>query len=146
MVRVLLAATAWLALAGGALAQPNVKVGVIEGQSGPPAITDFGESYLQGIRAALKDYEAAGGKTKIELIVYDDEANPQRAVTLAQRLIQNDRVSVVIGTVSSGNVLAFAPILQRAGIPLVAGPSIATNITTQFIDQKPSFIFRCSMV
>lgn len=146
MVRVLLAATAWLALAGGALAQPTVKVGVIEGLSGPPAITDFGESYLQGIRAALKDYEAAGGKTKIELIVYDDEANPQRAVTLAQRLIQNDRVSVVIGTVSSGNVLAFAPILQRAGIPLVAGPSIATNITTQFIDQKPSFIFRCSMV
>ena len=67
-------------------------------------------------------------------------------MTLAQRLIQNDRVPVVIGTVSSGNVLAFAPILQRASIPLVAGPSIATNITTQFIDQKPSFIFRCSMV
>lgn len=146
MVRVLLAATAWLSLAGVALAQPVVKVGVIEGLSGPPAITDFGESYLQGIRAALKDYEAAGGKTKIELIVYDDEANPQRAVTLAQRLIQNDRVAIVMGTVSSGNVLAFAPILQRAGIPLVAGPSIATNITSQFIEQKPSFIFRCSMV
>jgi branched-chain amino acid transport system substrate-binding protein len=28
----------------------------------------------------------------------------------------------------------------------VAGPSIATNITAQFIDEKPSFIFRCSMV
>ena len=67
MVRVLLAATTWLVFAGGAFAQPTVKVGVIEGLSGPPAITDFGESYLQGIRAALKDYEAAGGKTKIEL-------------------------------------------------------------------------------
>ncbi len=79
-------------------------------------------------------------------MVYDDEANPQRAVSLAQRLIQSDKVPVVIGTVSSGNVLAIAPILQKAGIPLVAGPSIATNITTQFIDEKPSQIFRCSMV
>ena len=124
----------------------QVKVGVIEGLSGPPAIVDFGESYLQGIKLALKDYEAKGGKTKIELVVYDDEANPQRAVSLAQRLIQNDKVPVVIGTVSSGNVLAMAPILQKAGVPLVAGPSIATNITTQFINEKPSQIFRCSMV
>ncbi|WP_187144478.1 ABC transporter substrate-binding protein [Microvirga massiliensis] len=135
-----------LSASSAVLAQQSVKVGVVEGLSGPPAITDFGESYLQGIKLALKDYEAKGGKTKIELVVYDDEANPQRAVSVVQRLIQNDGVPAVIGTVSSGNVLAFAPILQRASIPLVAGPSIATNITTQFIDQKPSFIFRCSMV
>jgi branched-chain amino acid transport system substrate-binding protein len=136
--------TASFAIATAASAQ--VKVGVIEGLSGPPAIVDFGESYLQGIKLALKDYEARGGKTKIELVVYDDEANPQRAVTLAQRLIQSDQVPVVIGTVSSGNVLAMAPIFQKAKVPLVAGPAIATNITTQFIEEKPSYIFRCSMV
>jgi branched-chain amino acid transport system substrate-binding protein len=124
----------------------DVKVGVIQGLSGPPAIVDFGESYLQGIRMALKEYKAEGGTANIELIVYDDEANPQRAVSFAQRLIQNDNVSAVMGTVSSGNVMAFAPILQRAGIPLIAGPSIATGITTKFIDEDPSFIFRCSMV
>lgn len=131
---------------GLAHAEETVKVGVVLGLSGPPAIVDFGESYLQGLKLALKDHEAKSPKTKIELIVYDDEANPQRAVSVVQRLIQNDRAPIVIGTVSSGNVLAFAPILQRAGIPLVAGPSIATPITTQFINQKPSFIFRCSMV
>lgn len=136
--------TASLAFAVGASAQ--VKVGVIQGLSGPPAIVDFGESYLQGVRLALKDFEARGGKPKIELTVYDDEANPQRAVSLAQRLIQNDQVAVAIGTVSSGNVLAMAPTFQKAGIALVAGPSIATNITSQFINEKPSYIFRCSMV
>lgn len=141
------AAFALAAMMGAASsAEDVVKVGVVEGLSGPPAITDFGDSYLQGIKAALKDYQASGGKTKIELVVYDDEANPQRAVSVVQRLIQNDGASLIIGTVSSGNVLAFAPILQRAGIPLVAGPSIATNITTQFIEQKPSYVFRCSMV
>jgi len=136
--------SALIAWAAPSLAQ--VKVGVIEGLSGPPAIVDFGESYLQGIKLALKDYEASGAKTKIELVIYDDEANPQRAVSLTQRLIQNDKVPVVIGTVSSGNVLAMAPILQKAKIPLMAGPGIATNITTDFINEKPSYIFRCSMV
>jgi branched-chain amino acid transport system substrate-binding protein len=67
-------------------------------------------------------------------------------VSLVQRLMQNDKVPVIIGTVSSGNVLAFAPIMQKAGVPLVAGPSIATNITAQFINETPSYIFRCSMV
>lgn len=138
----LAASGAW---AGAAGAQ-TVKVGVIQGLSGPPAIVDFGESYLQGIRAALKDYEARGGKPRIELQVYDDEANPQRAVALAQRLVQSDQVSAAIGTVSSGNVLAMAPIFQKAGVTLMAGPSIATNITSQFIAEKPSYVFRCSMV
>lgn len=135
-----------LAAASPAGAVDTVKVGVVMSLSGPPAITDFGESYLQGLKLALKDHAARGGKPKIELIVYDDEANPQRAVSVVQRLVQNDQVSIVMGTVSSGNVMAFAPILQRAGVPLVAGPSIATNITTDFINQKPSYIFRCSMV
>lgn len=147
MIRKILAAALFGAMCSvAAWAQDAVKVGVVESLSGPPAITDFGDSYLQGIKMALKDYQAGGGKTKIELVVYDDEANPQKAVAVVQRLIQSDRVPVVIGTASSGNVLAFAPILQKAEIPLVAGPSIATNITAQFIDQKPSYIFRCSMV
>ncbi len=132
-------------LTSGALAE-NVKIGVVEGLSGAPAIVDFGESYLQGVKMAVKEYQARGGKHKIELIVYDDEANPQRSVSLVQRLISNDNVSVVIGTVNSGNVMAFAPILQQAKVPLVAGPSIATDITTKFINEKPSYIFRCSMV
>ncbi|NDD12631.1 MAG: amino acid ABC transporter substrate-binding protein, partial [Betaproteobacteria bacterium] len=130
----------------GSASLAQVKVGVIQGLSGPPAIVDFGESYLQGIRLALKDHEASGAKVKIELQVYDDEANPQRAVALAQRLIQSDKVPVAIGTVSSGNVLAMAPVFQKANVPLVAGPSIATQITAQFIGEKPSYIFRCSMV
>ena len=32
--------------------QTTVRVGVIQGLSGPPAIVDFGESYRQGIRLA----------------------------------------------------------------------------------------------
>jgi branched-chain amino acid transport system substrate-binding protein len=129
-------------------ADAQVRIGVVQGLSGPPAIVDFGESYLQGIKLAVKDYNAKGGyKSKpVELVVYDDEANPQRAVELVTRLISQDKVPVVIGTVSSGNVLAFMHLNQQHKVPLMAGPSIATPITTKFRDQPKNYIFRCSMV
>ena len=124
----------------------SVKIGAVQGLTGPPAIVDFGESYLQGNQMALKEYKASKPKHDVELIVYNDEANPQRAVQLVQRLIANDHVAAVIGTVNSGNVAAFAPLLQQGKVPLMAGPAIATDITAKFIDQTPSYIFRCSMV
>jgi branched-chain amino acid transport system substrate-binding protein len=131
-----------------AAAAAQVKIGVVQGLSGPPAIVDFGESYLQGIKLAIKEYNGRGGyKGKpVELIVYDDEANPQRAVELVTRLISQDKVPVIIGTVSSGNVLAFMHLNQQNKVPLMAGPSIASPITTRFKDQPKNYIFRCSMV
>jgi len=131
-----------------AVAAAQVKIGVVQGLSGPPAIVDFGESYLQGIKLAVKEYNGRGGyKGKpVELIVYDDEANPQRAVELVTRLISQDKVPVIIGTVSSGNVLAFMHLNQQNKVPLMAGPSIASPITTRFKDQPKNYIFRCSMV
>lgn len=146
IARISVAVVASLCLLASVALAETVKIGVVEGLSGAPAIVDFGESYLQGIKMAVKEYKERGGKYTIDLIVYDDEANPQRSVSLVQRLISDDNVSVVIGTVSSGNVMAFAPILQQAKVPLVAGPSIATEITTKFTNEKPSYIFRCSMV
>jgi branched-chain amino acid transport system substrate-binding protein len=126
----------------------QVKIGVVEGLSGPPAIVDFGESYLQGVKLAVKEYNAKGGNKgkPVELIVYDDEANPQRAVELVTRLITQDKVPVIIGTVNSGNVLAFMHLNQQHKVPLMAGPAIASPITTKFKDQPKNYIFRCSMV
>ncbi|MGU3496772.1 ABC transporter substrate-binding protein [Xanthobacteraceae bacterium A53D] len=128
------------------VAAEPVKIGVIMGLSGPPTIVDFGESWMQGVETAIREYKAANGKHDVELIVYNDEAKPERAVALAQRLIANDKVSVALGTVSSGNAAAFAPLFQDAKIPLLVGPAIATNIVDKFADQKPSYIFRCSLV
>ena len=133
-------------LAAGLCAAQTVKIGAVQALSGVPAIVDFGESYLQGNQLALKEYNAASPKRKIELVVYNDEANPQKAVSLVRRLVSSDRVSVVVGTASSGNVAAFAPMLQQAKIPLMAGPAISTDLTAKFIEQTPSFVFRCSMV
>ena len=49
-------------IASGSALAFDAKVGVIQGLSGPPAIVDFGESYLQGIRMALKEYKGGFGR------------------------------------------------------------------------------------
>jgi branched-chain amino acid transport system substrate-binding protein len=140
-----LAAGLIIGVISGAHAE-TVKIGIVEALSGPPVIVDFGESYLQGIQLAFKEYKASNPKRDIEIVVYNDEANPQRSVSLVQRLIASDQVSAIVGTVNAGSVVAFAPLAQQAGVPLMIGPATATDITTKFIDQKPSYIFRCSMV
>ncbi len=134
-----------------ALAEPvqaqEVKIGVVMGLSGPPVIADFGNTAMQGIKMAFKEYNAAGGyKGKpVTLITYDDEANPKRAVEMATRLITYDKVVAMMGTVSSGNVLAFMHLNQKNQIPLMAGPSIASPITDRYKNEPKNYIFRGSM-
>jgi branched-chain amino acid transport system substrate-binding protein len=125
----------------------NVKIGVVMGLSGPPVIVDFGETAMQGIKLAFKEYNAAGGyKGKpVELVVYDDEANPKRAVEMTTRLITHDKVVSMMGTVNSGNILAFMHLNQKNHVPLMAGPGIASPITDRYAKEPKNYIFRGSM-
>jgi branched-chain amino acid transport system substrate-binding protein len=125
----------------------EIKIGVVMGLSGPPVIADFGNTAMQGIKLAFKEYNAAGGYkgNPVTLITYDDEANPRRAVEMATRLITHDKVVAMMGTVSSGNVLAFMHLNQKNHIPLMAGPAIASPITDRYKNEPKNFIFRGSM-
>ncbi len=135
-----------LAIFTSAAQADTVKIGVVQALSGPPVVVDFSESYLQGIEAALADYKARLPRHTVELVVYNDEANPQRAVSLTQRLISNDRVSLIIGTTNAASVVALTPMVQQARVPILVGPSTASDVTARFIREKPSYVFRCSMV
>ena len=87
-----------LALGHSPAAQAQeVKIGIVQPLSGIPVIVDFGESYLQGNKLAVKEYNARGGyKGKpVQLVIYDDEGNPKRAVEVFTRLLTQDKVNVV---------------------------------------------------
>lgn len=146
MHRLLFAAAAALALLAPAAGAENVKIGVVQALSGPPVIVDFSESYLQGIEAALEDYKARAPRHEVAMVVYNDEANPQRAVALTQRLLASDRVTLMIGTTNAASVVALTPLMQQAKVPILVGPATASDITARFLQDKPSYVFRCSMV
>ncbi|HEY7384943.1 MAG TPA: ABC transporter substrate-binding protein [Beijerinckiaceae bacterium] len=74
----------------------------------------LGEYAVMGVRLAAEEINAAGGVLgrKIELVM-EDSVNPQTASAKAERLIERDKVSMIIGEISSASGLAIGQVANR---------------------------------
>ena len=117
-------------LAGPALAQETIKIGVTEPLTG--AFAASGNYVAQGARLAEEDINAAGGVLghKIQLIVEDNKSNPTEAVATAEKLTQKDKVPVMMGAWSSTLTLAVMPKLIEYEVPMLVETSSSSKITT----------------
>src|SRR5262249_37651448 len=72
------------------------------------------EYAVMGVKLAAEEINAAGGVTgrKIELVM-EDSVNPQTASAKAERLIERDRVAMIIGEISSASGLAIGQVANR---------------------------------
>jgi branched-chain amino acid transport system substrate-binding protein len=105
-----------------AVAADTVKIGWLSSLTGPLSSAAIAEN--QGVQFAVEEINAAGGidGRRIQLVTYDTQGDPTKAVNFAQRLAFVDKVHFVIGPVNSGESLATVPIVAKAGIPnLVIG-------------------------
>lgn len=126
----ILAALAGLGISAGASAACNkpFKFGVGDPLTGPSAT--FGIDQVQAIKWAVEDINAAGGINgcKLEVIILDNQAKPDIAITTTNRFIQVDKVPVIV-TAFSNVVKAVAPIVNREKVLLLSvganSPSIA---------------------
>jgi branched-chain amino acid transport system substrate-binding protein len=107
----------------------TIKVGVYGDLTGQTA--SFGQSTKNGIQLAVDEINAAGGINgkKIELIVEDDQGQPQQATTVVQKLINQNKVHALLGEVASTNSLAAAPVAQSARIPMITPSSTNPKVT-----------------
>src|SRR6266852_8187318 len=119
----------WIAL-GPALGQDSIKIGVTQPLTG--AFAASGNYVAQGARMAQDDVNKAGGVIgkKIELIVEDNKSNPTEAVATAEKLIQKDKVPVMMGAWSSTLTLAVMPKLMEYEVPMLVETSSSGKITT----------------
>src|SRR5918994_910246 len=74
----------------------------------------LGEFAQLGVRLAADEVNAAGGVLgrKIELVM-EDSVNPQTASAKAERLIERDKVAMIIGEISSASGLAIGQVANR---------------------------------
>ena len=79
-----------------------------------------------GAQMAIDEYNATNPATKIELKLYDSQAAPEQATSLAQQAINTDKIVGLIGPAFSGESQQVGPILEEGKIPSI---SIATNAT-----------------
>jgi branched-chain amino acid transport system substrate-binding protein len=124
-----LAAATALMLAGTAYSADAIKVGVVTPLSGTYA--PIGKQVRWGAELVVKEINAAGGVNgrPFELLFEDEEANPPVAVRKAEKLLQQDRVDLLTGTVNSGSTLAVGQVAERNDRILVTTVSYATSIT-----------------
>ncbi len=100
-------------------AKEPILIGYLPALTGPSSSTGIGIN--RGVQLAVQEINAAGGidGRQIELIVRDTQSEPTKAVNGAAELIHAQKVSVVLGPVNSGELLAVVPLLARANTPQI---------------------------
>jgi branched-chain amino acid transport system substrate-binding protein len=114
---------------GAAEAAETIKIGLLAPLTGFAAAD--GASVRNSVDLAVEKVNQEGGLLgrKVELVVYDDRADAKDAVALAQKLIQQDKVSGLVAGSYSMPTRAVAPLFQDEGIPLVAAYAIHPDVT-----------------
>ena len=126
LTRCAVTAAAMVAMTGfvsGALAA-DLKVGLSVSLSGPNS--SLGVPYVKGMQAALAYKPEVNGR-KIQLIVLDDGSDPTTAGRNARKLVEEDKVDVLMGTSGVPSAIAMSQVGRETKTPLIGLTPIALD-------------------
>lgn len=98
-----------------------IKLGVPLALSGGAAAT--ADWARMGVEMSVKEINADGGidGRKVEAVYVDTELDPTKAVTVVNRLINQDKVDLIVGPITSDETLATLPMTTKANIASING-------------------------
>ena len=120
---VLLPATLAQAQAAGA----KIRVGLMLPYTGTYA--QLGVAIENGFRLAMAEHGGKFGGRELEFFKVDDESDPPKAPENANKLVQRDKVDVVIGTVHSGVAMGIAKVVRESGTLWINPNAGADDVT-----------------
>jgi len=105
---------------GIASAQEPIRIGAFLSVTGPAAF--LGDPEQKTLEMYVERINASGGVAghKLQLIVYDDSGDADKARTFAKRLIEQDKVDVIVGGSTTGATMAVIPLAEQAQTPFVS--------------------------
>ena len=110
------------AVSFGASAQTSepIKIGSVLSVTGPAAF--LGDPELKTLQLYVERINAQGGVLgrKLELIQYDDGGDANKANNFTKRLLESDKVDLIIGGTTTGSTMAMAPLVDKAGVPFIS--------------------------
>lgn len=118
VVLAVMAATASAALAA------DLKVGLSVSLSGPNS--SLGVPYSKGMQAA-QGYKGEINGRKVQLIVLDDGSDPTTAGRNARKLIEEEKVDVIMGTSGVPAAIAMAQVAKETKTPMIGLTPIALD-------------------
>src|SRR5574343_648465 len=130
------------ALALGALtaqAAEPIKIGSILSVTGPAAF--LGDPELKTLQMYVDDINKKGGVLgrPLQLVHYDDGSDANKANGFAKRLIEDDKVDVLVGGTTTGATMSVAPLVDKAGVPFIslAGAVVIIEPVKKFVFKTP---------
>lgn len=120
-----------------------VRIGVIGPFSGPSS--DFGNPMLHGVQLAVDEINAVGGYLgrPLELVVKDDQGNPDAGLKASQEVANTPGVIATIGFCNTGVAAKSLEVFQNGQMPLIIPCATGTPLTAKFPPAQ-SYIFRTS--
>jgi branched-chain amino acid transport system substrate-binding protein len=118
----------------------NIKVGIIDCYSGPPAV--YGQDALNGFKLALEEINKKGvlGK-KIEWTKRDTKFKVDIALNMAKELVMRQNVDVLVGTINSGAAMAVSDaVAKKDKVPFITWISKSERITGE---NGHRYVFSC---
>src|SRR5688572_2819153 len=120
-----------VALAAGAAAAQPVKVGMSMPQTG--TLGAGGKAALVALRMWVEDVNAKGGLLgrKVELIAYDDQTNPALTPSIYTKLLDVDKVDLLIAPYGTVPTAPIMPLVKQRGLLLMGNFSFQVNHTVK---------------
>ncbi len=108
-----LALLALALIAPRAQAEDTIKIGAVLAVTGPAAF--LGAPEAKTLQMLVDETNARGGikGKKVELIIKDSGASPEKAISFAKQLIEEDKVFAIIGPTTSGETMAIKNIAEE---------------------------------
>ena len=134
----MLAGAACLAVTVPAAAQDKgtLKIGGLATLEGVFAVP--GQDGMRGIEAALKEANYTAGGYKLEFIKGSSDASPDSALRAARKLVEQDKVAILVGPLSGSEGLAIKDYAKtQLGTTFINGTSAAQDTTLR--DPAPNF-------
>jgi branched-chain amino acid transport system substrate-binding protein len=132
--RIFLSVAAALALAtagGTSLAQAPIKVGMSMPQTG--SLGAGGKAALVALQMWVEDVNAKGGLLgrKVDFIVYDDQTNPALTPAIYTKLLDVDKVDLLIAPYGTVPTAPIMPLVKQRGLLLMGNFSFQVNHTVK---------------
>jgi branched-chain amino acid transport system substrate-binding protein len=104
----------------------TIKIGVMAPVNLVPGI-----GIVNAAQMAAEKINAKGGVQgkKIQLVIADTEANPEKGITALKKLVLDDNVDVLVGTFSSGVALAQQPFASNYKTVFITTGAASVDIT-----------------
>ena len=122
-----------------ASAQEPIRIGAFLSVTGPAAF--LGDPELKTLELYVERVNAEGGLLgrKLQLTSYDDGGDAEKARTFAKRLIEQDKVDVIVGGSTTGTTMAAVPLAEQAGVPFIslAGAVVIVEPAKKWVFKTP---------